>query len=456
MTNSRAGFVKSNTATPYSEDAEKGLVASLLLGGHNVSAELGIMVRDAHFMMPAHSIMWRTAHGLLAQRKGTDFALVKQRLMDAGELDEIGGVPILSELYGFVPTWHNFRHYAEIVLDKYLLRQAISGANHIMRLAQNPGEEGFGAVRQEIEQTLTALTIATVRPDRTAKEITLEWLDDIEHRAERLKESGIEFGLATVDETVGPQRPGECTAIGAEISGGKSLFAAQGALHNMQRGRAVALASMEMSEIQYWDRMASYLQQISMKSLRRGRFTEAELRAIGLATTTLGNLPLQYSQGVRGWDGLKAFFRRAKANHGVTLGIIDYLQRVRVNAKGMRFAKREEEMTYLSNEVKDLAMELDMCFWYPIQLNDDGLARESRMIMADADNAIKIVNDHAVAKIKSEKKPETQNWSDREKKINHTLIVTKARQSERQVFIPARILGEYMTVEEREQKPAND
>jgi replicative DNA helicase len=437
---------------PHSEDAEKGILGCLLLGGEYIAAELGTMIREGHFFIPAHAIVWRAAMGLIAQRKGTDFRLVKQRLADAGELEEIGGAEALSDFYGFVLTAVNCRYYAEIVLEKYLLREAIAGSARVMNLALDPGEGGFKVVRQEIEQTLTALTLQRVTPDMTAAQITDEWLEDVENRAARLKQSGIEFGIPALDEVIGPQRAGECSAIGAEISGGKSLFAAQGALFNLGRGRPVALASMEMTKIQYWDRMAAHLEGVSMKSLRRGTFTQEENTKLGKAVLSLKKMPFHYCQGILDWDGIKAYFRRMKAKHAIALGIIDYLQRVRIRGgKGQpRFNNREEEMTYISNELKDLGIELDMVFWYPIQLNEEGAARSSRMIMADADNAVKIINEADQAEKTNNKKSKTRTWTEEQKQLNHVLVVTKARQAARRINIPIRVVGEFMRIEQRE------
>jgi replicative DNA helicase len=124
---------------PFSEDAERGILCSLVLGGEYVAADLGNKIRDGHFYIPAHAVIWRAVQGLLAQHKGTDFRLLKQRLIDAGELEEVGGAEYLSDLYAFVPTAANCHYYAEIVLEKYLLREAIAGSARVMNLAMDPG-----------------------------------------------------------------------------------------------------------------------------------------------------------------------------------------------------------------------------------------------------------------------------------------------------------------------------
>jgi replicative DNA helicase len=95
---------------PFSEDAERGLISILLQGGDAVAVEISVPPQAFH--IPTHRLVWAVAYRLLAEKKPLDFVLLKERLIALGKLEEFG-VEYLSSLYNFVPTWANYRHYAD-------------------------------------------------------------------------------------------------------------------------------------------------------------------------------------------------------------------------------------------------------------------------------------------------------------------------------------------------------
>jgi replicative DNA helicase len=131
-------------------------------------------------------------------------------------------------------------------------------------------------------------------------------------------------------------------------------------------------------------------------------------------------------------DGIKSWARRAKARHDIRLLVVDYLQRVGVPPR-LQKAPRQEQVSYVSSELKSLALELSMVIWCPVQLNKEGDVRESAAIEFDADISIQIVLDE-------------------DAKENGAIVFNKVRQAARAKNLPIRMKGWVQTIEERKEE----
>lgn len=382
-------------AMPVSEDAEKGLVCSLLLGGDQVAVELTVPAQA--FYIPANQLVWETANDLVIEKRPLDFRIVKHRLDRLDVLEEIGGPEYLDALYSFLPSGANAKYYADIVLDFWRQRNAIQVLTDLVAKIRAP-ESTWDLVRGEVESGLVELIQNNaVEREFTAKELTNLWYDELSERKERLAREGIGFGLRALDKRLGMQQPGELVVIAARTSGGKSMLAYQGVMHNCwTRQLPVGVISLEMTYTQTWDRLASHIKKVPMNRFRDGDFADSSQEkniaarlAEFHANMVSGKVPFYFCNRRLDIDGIKSWARRIKARYGIRLLVIDYLQRVMVPIR-LQKASRQEQVSYISNAFKDLALELGIVIWCPAQLNKEGDVRESMAIEMDADISIHI------------------------------------------------------------------
>src|SRR5208282_6346834 len=89
---------------PFSVDAEKGLLSSILLSPTEVIAAVREHACKNSFYIPAHQIVYELLLELSYKNRAIDFVVLRQALRDRGQLEEIGDAEYLSHLYEFVPT----------------------------------------------------------------------------------------------------------------------------------------------------------------------------------------------------------------------------------------------------------------------------------------------------------------------------------------------------------------
>lgn len=415
--------------TTFDQDAEQALICSVLIGGDRVAVEL--VVPKSAFFVPAHKTVWDVMTDLLAEKRPLDFTVLKNRLDRLELLDEVGGVEYLNQLYSFVPTSANFRYYADIVLDSWRLRTAIAATRELMEKLTNRGKATWEELRGDVEQALVSMVKDSAEHELTTKEITMQWMDELATRKERLARDGVAFGVTGIDKRLGMQQPGELVIIGAGTSMGKTMLAYQGAAYNAWvRHIPVGLVSLEMTANQTWDRLAAHKKEISMSRFREADFRDEDIAKIGQFTEEMTKMPLWFCHRRMDIEDIKSWARRARARHGIKLLVVDYLQRVGV-PKHMIKASRQEQVSYISGELKSIALDLGIVVWCPVQLNREGDVRESAAIEFDSDIYIRI------------------KMSDKAKVLAQ-IVFEKIRQGERKDPLPVKVNGWFQRITERE------
>jgi replicative DNA helicase len=158
--------------------------------------------------------------------------------------------------------------------------------------------------------------------------------------------------------------------------------------------------SLEMSSLQLVNRLISNVCSLESTKIRNGQLNQPEWENLMTRTRSLSTAPLYIDDT----PSLSIFELRTKARRlvreqGVKIIIIDYLQLM--NATGMKFGSREQEVSTISRNLKQLAKELDIPIIALSQLNrsvetrsvDDKMGkrpqlsdlRESGAIEQDAD-----------------------------------------------------------------------
>ena len=114
---------------PYSEEAEKGVLGSILLDWERVmDLCVSAGLEGDAFYVPAHRQIWGACLKLHNDRKPVDLLTVTDELRDRGELDKVGGAVYVDKLVDSTPTAANAEYYIKIVNDKWLGRKLIETA----------------------------------------------------------------------------------------------------------------------------------------------------------------------------------------------------------------------------------------------------------------------------------------------------------------------------------------
>src|SRR5215471_7434480 len=99
---------------PLNLDCEKALLCSCILATELLDEP---SIESELFVLPAHRIIFDRLRELFEHGSGLDFLIVKNFLLNSGELNEAGGPAYLDEIWAFLPTPANWKHYRDILAE---------------------------------------------------------------------------------------------------------------------------------------------------------------------------------------------------------------------------------------------------------------------------------------------------------------------------------------------------
>lgn len=373
---------------PHSIEAEKALLGAIIV--NNATFDRAItMVKARDFYRRAHQTIFECIAGLL-DRNGkepspVDILTLKTEIDRIGQLDECGGISYISGLTDGVPRSTNIAQYANIVKEHATRRGAIKLAGEMLTQAYDRELPAVDLINKadlaiiDLQRGVERSEMADVRESQSRLYADIEWFTN--HPGEL---RGIDTGFASINElTLGWQR-GDMIVIGARPSIGKTMFTLNTAVSAAKTGKRVAIFSLEMRTTQLEFRMLASLSGVQLARIKRGQLGTEDYERLGVAMGDLSTLPIFISdRGGQTVGDIRAACRRMRAEGGLDLVVIDYIQLV-AGSLERRGANRNDELTDISHRLKWLAAEVDAPVIVLSQLSRAGDSRsDKRPILSD-------------------------------------------------------------------------
>lgn len=342
---------------PQNLEAEQSTLGSMML--ERTALEKGMeILRPEDFYRPAHQEIFDALMSLAERDEPVDLITLQEELRKRGKLSDCGGTEYLMALVDSVPTAANVEHYARIVEQKSILRRLIAAGTEIIGMAHNE-QEDVDAVTDRAERLVFG--VAQRRLGEYFQPITplvmqmWEWIDRRYH--DKGEASGISTGFTKLDHITSGLQRSDLIIIAARPSMGKTALALDIASHAAIKERqTVAIFSIEMSAEQLAQRMLCAKARANAHRLRTGYFEDHEWQRLAEAANTLYEAPIYVDDTT---DitvlGMRAKCRRLKAEQGLGLVVVDYLQLARGQG---RTENRQQEISEIARGLKGLAREL--------------------------------------------------------------------------------------------------
>ena len=352
---------------PHDKDAEQGVLGAII---HNNEAfyQAAELLQPEHFFSPAHRELFKAMIGLTEQRDPIDEITLGNYLKSRNKLEQVGGLVYIAELVDLTPVTANVLVYAEIVGQKHQVRHLIDTATEIANRGRESQEDIQGLIQEAGSIFLELATHAT--PSRFAHLKTL-----LEHNfgvMEALDPTddyiGLPSGFIELDKITLGFQPSDLIILAARPSMGKTSFALNIAKYAVtMRKASVLFFSLEMSKEQLALRLLCTDASVDSQKVRTGNMDDLEWDKLGASSGKLSEVKLfiDDSPGLTPLE-LRSISHRVKAEHGLSLIVVDYLQLMRANKKT---DNREQEVAEISRGLKVLAKDLDVPVLALAQLN---------------------------------------------------------------------------------------
>lgn len=353
------GDVALGRSLPGNLDAERSLLGAILLDNALCNQAVELLKRG-DFLAPSHRRIFDQMVQLSAAGHPIDLITLSEELERSGDLDTIGGASYLASLIDGVPRTSNLERYAQIIKGKSVFRQLIQVSEQIANAAFEQDQEP-GLVLDYAEKLIFDIAEDRIREGfSSVKDIAHERLHALEEMAGREHlMTGLATGYPDLDELTSGLQPSELIVVAARPSVGKTAFCLNVAERAaLNRGASVGIFSLEMSKQALVQRMLCSEARVDQARFRSGRVSKAEWAQLfeALARLSKAKIFIDDTPGI-GVMEMRAKARRLKAEHGLDLLIVDYMQLM--SGRG-RPENRQQEVSQISRELKGLAKELDI------------------------------------------------------------------------------------------------
>ena len=346
---------------PHSLEAEQSVVGAMLMDKDAIMTAAEVVSRE-DFYQTAYGILFEAMVELFNEGKPVDLITLQERLKEKDVPPEITSLEFARDLLTAVPTSANVKYYAEIVMEKSMLRKLIKLNEEIENMCYL-GRDSLEAVLETTEKRVFELVQKRNTGDYVPiKQVVLNALDKIEKSSKtKGTVTGIPTGFIDLDYKTSGLQPSDLILVAARPSMGKTAFVLNIAQHVAFRSnKTVAIFSLEMSKEQLVNRLFSLESQVDAQLLRTGNLKDSDWEKLieGAGVIGKSKMIIDDTPGIS-ISELRSKCRKFKLEQGLDLIIIDYLQ-LMTGRVGGRAESRQQEISDISRSLKGLARELNV------------------------------------------------------------------------------------------------
>ncbi|MBQ9027226.1 MAG: replicative DNA helicase [Lachnospiraceae bacterium] len=345
---------------PHSIEAEQSVIGAMLMDADAIEIASEIL-REDDFYARQYGVLFAAITEMYRKGMAVDPVTLQTRLREKNLPPEVYSSGMIMELIDRVPTSANIKTYAEIVVEKSLLRKMIRANEEIAGSCYEQKDEIEDIMNLaekkvfEISQKRGGSDFVPIR------QIVLNAMEKIE-AASHIKGNvtGLSTGFTDLDSRTAGFQPSDLILIAARPSMGKTALVLNIAEHLVMReNRCVAIFSLEMSKEQLTNRLFAMESHVEAQKIRTGDLTEQEwgdlievAGNIGESRLIIDDTPAITVQEMR------SKCRKYKMEFGLEMIIIDYLQLM--SGSGRSGDSRQQEISEISRSLKALARELNV------------------------------------------------------------------------------------------------
>lgn len=342
---------------PHDLDAEQAVLGAVLIDKEAFTS-VSERVKPDYFYDDKNKSIFECMLELYEQRKPIDLLTLTAALKSRKMFEKVGGSAYISSLTGIVPTASNVAHYSQIIQEKYTRRSLISLSAEMTDVAFDEAK-ATSEIMDKAEQSIFKISQDNIKQGFVHIKETLaesfDRLDELHKKEGTLR--GIETGFVDLDNLLSGLQQSNLIVLAARPGQGKTAFIINACQHaSVNLKYPVGIFSLEMSKEELVDRLLISQSDIDAWRLKTGKLSEEDFEKLSTAMGQLAEAPIfiDDTPGISVPE-IRTKARRLQLEHGIKLLVVDYLQ---LADPGKRLENRVQEVTYISQSMKNIAREL--------------------------------------------------------------------------------------------------
>ena len=355
-------FAINGNMPPQATEIEESVLGALILDQDALSISI-VIIRPEYFYSEENATIFRVISHLFAEGKPVDILTVSESLKKNGSLEAVGGNYKLVSLTSRITSAAHIEYHVRLLSEKYIQRELIRVSTETLRDAYDETSDVLDLL-DKTETKFLEINDSNFNSDILGMDtLVRNTIMDIEKNQTLAEDaSGLLTGFRTLDNKIGGFQKGTLVILAARPAMGKTALAI-----NIARNMAVdfhkpvAIFSLEMTASELTSRLISAETSIEGRKFKaNGKLSEAEKEYIREKTNSLVKAPIYIDDnpGLTIFE-LRAKCRRLKQKYDIQMVFIDYLQLMQ-GGDAVKSGNREQEISYISRQLKALSKELSI------------------------------------------------------------------------------------------------
>jgi len=358
---------------PHNLEAEQSLLGCIFLSV-DAQGTCFIRLKPEDFYSIAHQKIYGAMLKNYAKNIVVDYVTVTKQLEADGDIETVGGFNYLIDLTNMVPSAANYKHYLEIVKNDSTLRKIIKAGQDSINYCFET-DDAMKALAYAEKMVFDISKEQNVSELRPISEGVMEVVDRMEKLSiDKNAFKGIKTGFPTLDSYTKGFHKGDLILLAARPGIGKTSLALNICSNAAMHSNAVcAVFSLEMPMSQIAQRVMCSVGYISMNDMTSGTDNTSTWDTVLQTKEIVSNAGIYVDDSSLTTPAqIISKCRRLKAEKGLDLIMIDYLQLMRADASGSkREVNRQQEVADLTRSLKIAARELECPIIVLSQLSRD-------------------------------------------------------------------------------------
>ena len=354
-------FMMNGKIPPQAIEIEESVLGALLLDQNAITNAIDIL-RQEYFYLEAHQHIYRAISILFRDGNPVDLLSVADQLKKDGRFDEIGGLTKLVSLTNRITSAAHIEYHVRILSEKYIQRELIRVSTETLKDSYDDTVDVLNLL-DRTETKFLEINDSNFKSDFHSMDVLLSnTLKEIEANQNSQDETmGVVTGFNDLDARTGGFQKGTLLILAARPAMGKTALALTMA-RNMavDFNKPVAIFSLEMTASELMSRLIAAESGIDAKKFKlKGELQDWEKEQLRNKTNALAHAPMYIDDnpGLTIFE-LRAKCRRLKQKYDIQMVFIDYLQ-LMSGGEGMKNGgNREQEISYISRQLKALSKEI--------------------------------------------------------------------------------------------------
>ena len=354
------GSLMTEKYLPHNFLAEKIILSSLLVSSEAIEITLR-SVKIETFYFKNHQELYKVIIDMYSKKIPIDIVTLTTFLQDNGQLEQIGGTGVLTELINYMPNLLYLEDYIHLIHDKFLRRLLIKLGYQIINSAYITNIS-LETILADLESDVFNLTNEIkIKKITTSAELFSQIFLELQQKALKPSLAGISSGFFDLDSFTQGFQKSDLIIIAGRPSMGKTALSLNIGLNIIKSSNLpVLFFSLEMSKEQLTYRLLTNETDITNLRLKTGNLYKEDWKKLNSTIKNLSTLPFFIDDSPNpSIQDIKSKIKKILFDHNqIGLIIIDYLQLMQ-NSK-FKTDNRAQELSQITRSLKNLAREFNV------------------------------------------------------------------------------------------------